>query len=289
MSQVVIRLMGGLGNQMFQYAASRAVADRLNVPLKLDLSWFENSSDRNFALTPFNINAELIKECKNTNAYLFKVFRVITKRFKFFAKFNSNFTEASYNFDPKILKLTSPVILNGYFQSEKYFELIKPKIIDEFSFVTLAKGETLKILKDIQNTDSICVHVRRGDYVLNKETNAYHGTCSLDYYNKAVHVSADGLANPHCFIFSDDHRWVHENLKLDVPYTVVDIHNSDEAHEDLRLMSECKRFVIANSSLSWWGAWLCSNKNKKIIAPKKWFSDSSINTDDLIPSEWIRL
>jgi hypothetical protein len=281
--------MGGLGNQMFQYAVGKAIADKLNVPLQLDLNWFQNSSDRNFALTPFKINAELLNECETPSFYLFKRLRAMKSHLRLFTSKIPEYTEQSYNFDPNVLNLSCPVVLNGYFQSQKYFESINNIIRDELSFVSQAKGKTLKVLNDIRTTDAICVHVRRGDYVSNKETNAYHGTCSLDYYRKAVKIHSDDLITPHCFIFSDDPEWVLENVKFDIPYTVVDIHNADEAHEDLRLMTECKRFVIANSSLSWWGAWLCKNENKKIIAPKKWFSDPSINTDDLIPYEWTRL
>ena len=145
------------------------------------------------------------------------------------------------------------------------------------------------MLQQISESDSICLHIRRGDYVSNSATNAYHGTCSLDYYRDGLEVVGQGLAHPHCFVFSDDIKWVRANVRVDLPITLIDIHSTKEAHEDLRLMVACRRFVIANSSLSWWGAWLGSQNGKIVVAPQRWFQSSDNDTRDLIPAVWLRV
>ena len=133
------------------------------------------------------------------------------------------------------------------------------------------------------------LHVRRTDYVQNALTNKIHGVCDQDYYASCVRYIGDQVSNPHFFIFSDEPQWAKDNLMFDFPMTVVDCNDASRNYEDLRLMSTCKHNIIANSSFSWWGAWLNSNPNKIICAPKQWFTDSTRNTKDLIPSNWIRL
>ena len=288
MSEIVIPLVGGLGNQMFQYAAGRAVAERCNVPLRLDISWFNTNDDRDFALFPFKVTADIIEPSKTTQNFLKRMFKSIVHYFGFYSA-NHEFREKSFSYDPMINSLSSPLVLNGYFQSEKYFENIKDTISDEFKLKVEPEKKTLEVLELIESYDAVCIHIRRGDYVSDEKTNTYHGVCSMDYYHSGVAEAALGLVNPHCFVFSDDPEWVRTNFKLAFPMTIVDIHGPKEAHEDLRLMSACNHFVIANSSLSWWGAWLGTNKGKKVIAPKQWFADLSIDTSDLIPETWIRI
>jgi hypothetical protein len=139
----------------------------------------------------------------------------------------------------------------------------------------------------IRSTDSICLHVRRGDYVTNPIALKKHGVCSLDYMYRGLEIVSKDLTHPHCFIFSDDFEWVKKNLVLTLPYSIMDISKLNEAHFDLALMAECKHFVIANSSLSWWGSWLSKNQSKRVVAPKNWFSSHQKRIDDLIPPKWI--
>ena len=133
------------------------------------------------------------------------------------------------------------------------------------------------------------MHIRRGDYVSNPTTNKLHGTCSLEYYHNAVDIIAAKVSNPHFFIFSDDHEWARNNFKIDYPLTFVAHNNAGKNYEDMRLMSLCKHHIIANSSFSWWGAWLGSNPKKIVCAPRGWFKDKSLNTNDIIPSDWSRI
>jgi hypothetical protein len=292
MTQVVVRLLGGLGNQMFQYSTARAVATRLGCDLKLDLSWFGTDPDRQFALLPFNIKAQIItSECSATPhiGSVFRYGRRILRSLRFNQGGISTFVEHSFKYDSAIERVSSPVLLEGYFQSEKYFDSIRENIIAEFSLRDPPSLGNAKILEKISKCDAICLHIRRGDYVSNSAANAYHGTCSLEYYRAGLELMVEGLSNPHCFVFSDDMGWVRENFRADIPLTLVDINNVTAAHEDLRLMAACKRFVIANSSLSWWGAWLGAREGKLVVAPLQWFTGNKNTTIDLIPDNWIRL
>jgi hypothetical protein len=289
MNSVVVRLVGGLGNQMFQYAAARSLSARIGSSLELDLSWFGTDPDRQYALAPFSISANIYKSQTNVEGvggWMAKVARRLR-----FASLDGLpvFSEASFLYDSRIEKVNSPVFLDGYFQTEKYFASIRRDIVDDFFLKTLPIPAAIEVLNQIASKDAICVHIRRGDYITNPTANAYHGVCSLDYYRDGIRYISSNLGNPHCFVFSDDPDWVRENFNIDIPATLVDFNRADQAHEDLRLMAACKHFVVANSSLSWWGAWLGKDANKIVVAPAKWFATNHIDTTDLIPSDWLRL
>ncbi len=153
----------------------------------------------------------------------------------------------------------------------------------------MQNGRNKDIGEMIQSFKSVSLHIRRGDYVSNKVTNQVHGVCDLNYYSHAISYIAERISNTHLFVFSDDPEWAKGNLKTEIPTFFVDNNRADKDYEDLKLMRQCKHNIIANSSFSWWGAWLNQNAGKIVIAPKKWFNDKSINTKDLIPEKWIRL
>lgn len=146
-----------------------------------------------------------------------------------------------------------------------------------------------EVVEEMTTQDAICLHVRRGDYVANATTKAFHGLCSLDYYHQGLRIVSEGLLNRHCYVFSEDPEWVRSNYSPAFPMSVVDIHAPHEAHEYLRLMAACKHFVIVNSSFSWWAAWLGSNPVKRVVAPKNWFQNSANDSKDLIPDQWVRI
>lgn len=291
MNDVVVRLVGGLGNQMFQYATARAVALRCDAPLLIDLSWFATVSERRFALSPFRIKAGTFAPESQRSAWRRLLLRATRRLNHSKARMFGRplFVEKSFHFDPRVLGLNAPVYLDGYFQSEKYFLDFRQTIVDDFKLIAPPRNDTQAMLRRIESSDAICLHIRRGDYVTNSDANSYHGVCSMDYYRRGLEIVADGLATPHCFVFSDDPAWVRNNLRLDLPIILVDIHDTGEAHEDLRLMAACQRFVIANSSLSWWGAWLGRRTGKRVVAPRQWFKAGNNDTRDLIPLEWIRV
>lgn len=292
MSEVIVRLVGGLGNQMFQYAAGSAVATRNKAKLTLDLSWFGTDPERQYALAPFKIEAKTSIRTPKVNANFSWIQRLaghLDRKLNWAGQRLPVFSEKSFSYDADIESVSSPVILDGFFQSERYFSSISAQISEQFSLQHESKGKAAEMLAMIRATDSICVHIRRGDYITNSVANSYHGTCDLDYYWRGLAEVGEGLANPRCFIFSDDPRWVRENFKSHIPMTFVDIHGAQEVHEDLRMMRECQHFVIANSSLSWWGAWLCASEGKRVVAPKRWFKTSKNDTSDLIPAGWSRV
>lgn len=277
---------------MFQYAAAKAVAARSGAELLLDLSWFTTSGDRQYALGHFCAVARTINEPPQTTAvsrFLGKALHWVTGRTHECWNGRPVFRERHFYFDPAVLDIRAPVWLDGYFQSEKYFLEYRELIVHEFTVAAPPSNFAQSILEKMATHDAICLHVRRGDYVANTTTKAFHGTCSLAYYHQGLRIVCEGLPKPHCYVFSDDPEWVRANFLPEFPMSVIDIHGTHEAHEDLRLMAACKHFVIANSSLSWWGAWLGSYPDKRIVAPKNWFQSSANDPKDLIPSHWIKI
>jgi hypothetical protein len=189
-------------------------------------------------------------------------------------------------FDPIFLKKASAIYLDGYFQNEKYFNEIRNILTKEFSLKEQLSGHYKEISHRISGCHSVSIHIRRGDYVSNTITNNYHGICDLNYYNRAMSLMAERITEPHFFIFSDDIGWAKENLKSTWPITFV---SGGKNFEDLFLMSQCKHNIIANSSFSWWGAWLNKNFEKIVIGPVKWFNAPKINAEFSLPEKWIRL
>lgn len=300
-SSIVVGLSGGLGNQLFQYAMGRALSLRSGIPLVLDLAWFDQVKGRNdgtttirsYALAPFELKAAT--QCVGLHqtqelGFIGRVFRRLGRHLPRRQMGKRVRFERGFAFDPSALQERAPVWLEGYWQSHKYFDDCAGILRQELGRPRAASTPTLEMLEKISRCDAICLHIRRGDYVSNKHAAATHGICDLDYYAAGMDVVSAGLQNPHCFVFSDEPEWARSNLSFpSVPITIVDINGADSAHEDLWLMSACKRFVIANSSLSWWGAWLSGREEKVVVAPRQWFADVSKDTGDLIPTEWVRL
>ena len=288
---IIVKLMGGLGNQMFQYAAARRLAWRHATALKLDLSFFEGdqqgNTPRTFALDQFRITAmkastlEIGAMCDKVPSPLARIF---CRHIRY-----AWYREKCFHFDPQLLILPDNQCIEGYWQSSRYFADISDIIRDEFTVTRPLTGENRKLADEIKSAESIAVHVRRGDYVQNENTRMFHGVCDIDYYLKAEELLAQRLTAPRFFVFSDDPDWAVDNLRLNHPASYVNHNGSDQAHEDLRLMSMCRHHIIANSSFSWWGAWLSNSHDKMVVAPKRWFSDTSIDTNDLIPPEWFRI
>jgi hypothetical protein len=285
---VVVGLSGGLGNQMFQYAAGRSLAVRFGVPLVLDLAWFGGQPERQFALSPFRIEAVQHSQypwlsprgralaSRLSRRWLPRIMEVPVWR------------EPHFHYSTEFEALSEPVFLEGYWQSERFFQEIRPLLLREFALRESLPTACAKLLDEINKCDAICVHVRRGDYLSNPVAAKLHGTCTVGYYRSGIGEICQGLTSPHCFVFSDDPSWVRTFLTLDCPMTVVEVNGSNDAHFDLALMAACQHFLIANSSLSWWGAWLGTHAEKRVIAPKRWFLTVDKDTRDLLPESWIR-
>lgn len=286
---VVVGLSGGLGNQLFQFAAGRALSLKLGASLVLDAAWFCGRSDRIYALEPFCIEAQIHRSIGFLPNWVNRLESRLARRWA-----NKRFgipiyREPHFQFDNDFSIINQSVYLEGFWQSERYFLGFSEIIRNELTLKVELPTAFDSVSKNIECTDSICLHVRRGDYVTNPIANLTHGLCSTEYIYEGIKTISTGLNNPHCFIFSDDPLWAKQNLKINLPSTIVDIAKPQEAHFDLVMMARCKYFVIANSSLSWWGAWLSSFPLKRVVAPKIWFANSEKNTIDLIPSSWVRL
>jgi hypothetical protein len=286
---VVVGLSGGLGNQMFQYAAGRALSLRLGCDLTLDLSWFEGRNDRHYALAPFAISGRARSGAQWLPPALRQYATRASRRWGNRRMGAPVFREPHFHFAPSFNAIDEAVFLEGFWQSARYFEQFRAVLLKDFQLKGAVPDSCIGLLQDIVGSESICVHVRRGDYVSNLVAAKAHGLCSIKYYRQAVEALTHDLKEAHCFIFSDDPTWVRQHLHFDCRSTVVDVNDAQGAHWDLFLMAACQHFVIANSSLSWWGAWLGGASNKKVIAPARWFLSSNKNTEDLIPSEWQRL
>ncbi len=272
---VVTKLIGGLGNQMFQYAAGRSLALRQNSKFYIDRKSFETYNLHDYGLHNFNA---VIKDYRN------KYFNLIPKSSL------DVYSEKNFRFDQEVFELQTPVFLDGYWQSEKYFHDFSDQIRKDFVFKKKPNDYNAAIADLIKKKMSLSIHIRRGDYVSNSDTNSFHGTCSLSYYKESLEYISDLLKTPlEIFIFSDDIEWVKENLKITSWQHHFVSNSKSTNYEDLRLMSLCNHNIIANSTFSWWGAWLNSFEDKKVIAPSKWFLESSMNDADLIPSSWVRI
>jgi hypothetical protein len=293
---IITQLNGGLGNQMFQYAAGRSLAAHHNTELKLDISQFsrvKENTPRQYYLSSFRI-----KETFTSREDLHRVRTSSSRLNNLYTGVYCALTgkppvqykkEPHFHFDPGFLTLPDNVYLDGYWQSEKYFQSIENVIKSEFTLKEDPDPPNTLMSEKILGSNAVSIHIRRGDYVTNPVTFVYHGVCTLEYYHRAINCITQKISDPHFYIFSDDPLWVKQNLEVNYPHTYV-THNQDlKDYMDLWLMSLCQHHIIANSSFSWWGAWLCSNPGKIVIAPKRWFSKPDINTQDLIPESWNKL
>ncbi|MDP3043073.1 MAG: alpha-1,2-fucosyltransferase [bacterium] len=289
-NKIIIKLQGGLGNQMFQYAVGRHLSHITKAVLKLDIASFKDDPKRNYSLGCFNLQKFFAtdEEIRWFKKYQRKPGKIWFLYNRLVADETKYVKERQFHFDQKILQLKPPAHFDGYWQTEKYFKDIAETIRKEFTLKNSLSNYTKLLQADIMSKEAVSIHVRRGDYISDKHTNEWHGSCSIEYYNQAIQKIAEHVKNPHFFIFSDDPAWIKKNILPPFPTTCLPC-NAEYPEEDLYLMSRCKHHIIANSSFSWWGAWLNPNKEKVVIAPKRWFQAPKMDTNDLIPNSWIRI
>lgn len=287
---ITVRLIGGLGNQMFQYAYGRRLSLKKNEKLKLDLTFLlsriprKNFTFRDYELDIFNIKPNftfLSKVALYFKDYVFILQIIINKISIFFLK-DSVFDEVkdSVDLEKRALKTTNNIYLSGLFDREEHFLDIKQIIIDDFSFKKDLEGSNRELADNIKSVNSVSLHIRRGDQV-----ELGYTICESDYYQKAIDYIYKSTKNPVFYIFSDEPYWVKDNLKISTEYYVVDNNKGCDSYIDMRLMSLCKHNIIANSTFSWWGAWLNANDDKIVIAPKE-YSDSRKGA---IPINWLKI
>lgn len=286
---IVIRLNGGLGNQLFQYATGRHLAHLNDTQLLLDTS-FLNSKERQsvwkYELGAFNVVSAIADEkvLHDFHGSKFSTRERMLTRIISLGK-NRKYKFDEYGFDEHVLELRGNYYVRGYFQSEKYFkgiaDLLRSELTVKQDFIP--KDEAL--MDKISNTPSVSIHIRRGDYIRNLSSMDAHGLCSKDYYTKSIEYVKRELGNDvHFYFFTDDEDWINREMRWDINCTLI---SGKSSVEDFYLMSLCKHNIIANSTFSWWAAWLNANPDKKVILPKHWRTNIKTEDIDLNPSKWL--
>ncbi|MFV8392951.1 alpha-1,2-fucosyltransferase [Flavobacterium sp. LB2P6] len=292
---LIIQLQGGLGNQMFQYAFASVLAKENRTTVLIENSFFEKVekrpgfTPRKFELAIFDNPYVMASDSDVISFYHLSKINKVRRKLGF--HYPKIYKEPSFGFQTDALSIKSPVYLKGYFQSYKYFMGYEDFIRQLFSFPVDKLNEINKgLLIKIKSLKTIAIHIRRGDYVSDKITTEYHGSCSLDYYLEAIKLLTSKNKDFTLVFFSDDSDWVKEQFN-DLPYSkiVVDHNKGEYSWRDMLLMSSCSHNIIANSSFSWWAAWFNENPEKKVIAPKEWFKTKDLNTQTLLPEEWIKI
>lgn len=296
---IIASLFGGLGNQLFQYANGKAVATQLGVELKLDTSIIDAKTDvkgftnRNFELNIFKIDAKVASvgevrkyvpdlfRSPKWSHQIYRIKRLLNGRHLFIER-----TWNRFHYMPSIEKVKDNTYLYGYFQTEKFFKAIRAEILDSIQLKPTIEisPENCEILNQIKEVNAVSIHVRRGDY-----QNSNFMLLEMDYYTKAVERISGTVKNPKFYIFSNDMDWVrHQFSNLNIDFQIIDINTREQSYMDMILMSNCKHNIIANSTFSWWSAWLNQHTDKIVIAPKRWFNqmDKSL---ELLPSDWIKI
>lgn len=290
---IVTALNGGLGNQMFQYAVGRRIALERDDILKLEVSNFERSPNRTYRLHAFSIKQSF---CTAAETALFEGREPHRRALRFILRTFVSSRQYTVLGDPEVFVYTSDalsipgnLLLKGYWQNHRYFETIESVLRKDFALKSELSAATKAMSKRIRSHNSVSLHIRRGDYVSDPKIRALHGTSLDHYYQMAVKLIAQKVPDLHFFVFSDEPGWAHENLDLGYPSTIVDHNGPDKDYEDMYLMSLCQHHIIANSSFSWWGAWLGRNREKVIIAPRQWLTTEKYDTSQVTPPDWIRL
>ncbi len=266
---VIVRIVGGLGNQMFQYAYAKALQKK-GYNVKIDISKFKKYKlHGGYQLDKFKIDLETSNTLSN----------ILTR-----IGFRRSIKEKSLLFNEDFLNIPEKAYVKGYFQTEKYFYSIRDILLKQFVLKKEIASTTNKYKKSIEAEKNSCsIHVRRGDFITNEKASKVHGICDLDYYEKSIKFLESQYNNIYFFVFSDDIAWVKNNLKLK---NAIYINHKTIPHEDMYLMSLCRFNITANSSFSWWGAWLNDHKNKVVISPKQWLIEKE---NEVACDNWIKL
>lgn len=250
---ITVNLVGGLGNTLFQYAYARALSLKYDVKIRDDCKQYGCSLGR------FNITVPFISSLVGRGI-----------------------SEEVFTYNPK-QEIEDPCVLFGYWQSEKNFIGVESVLRSELTLKGAPSEYAQALSAQLEKEQSVAIHIRRGDYLT--WAREVHGVLPIDYYLRAAEYLLGYKKDLKFYVFSDDPEWSQNNFSF--PYVKTVAHSSP--HEDLWIMSKCKHFIIANSSFSWWGAWLSDYKEKIVVAPKQWFAQGNENSKDIVPERWIRL
>lgn len=301
---VTVFLRGGLGNQMFQYALGLSLARENNTQLVLDTTYLNDRFPRRemlyrtFDLDIFNLTDGVgsapnfttlskISSAVPIPGVWLGIDVVLIQLGNVFGVCSFIKEKSESQFDAHVLQAKGNILLWGRWQSEKYFSNWQDVVRNAFRFKDTLNGEAAEITKEIEESSSVSLHVRRGDYVNFKAVKKIMGKTNTSYYGAAVGYIAQRVDHPHFFVFSDDIAWCREHIKPPFPTTYLDeATQGPKSSFHLRLMSLCKHNIIANSTFSWWGAWLNTHPDKIVIAPKRWYHNGN---DDIVPEAWIKI
>lgn len=290
---IVSNIIGGLGNQMFQYACGYSLAKKLELELCLTTDMFDNYKLHNgYQLD--NIFGISNKTLTNFEIYNFlglrgskNIRRVLSKNIASNFRPKKWIQEESIRYFDQIKTISSNAYLHGYWQSEKYFKNYEDDIKEIFSFENIdLSNKDKEIIKSMKNNPSVSLHIRRGDYTNKKNQNIFN-ILDVNYYLNALNNIKRNYPEYITYIFTDDPEWVSNNIIKELKESVLVSHNKGEdSFKDMILMSNADHNIIANSSFSWWGAWLNNNPEKIVIAPKIWFIDDISKSLDIVPESW---
>jgi hypothetical protein len=292
---ILVEIVGGLANQMIGYAAGRALAEKNGDRLKLDLTSLKKDALRTFELKKLRVDCEIATEeeiafvkRKLSNRTADRVKEKIIKALGIRRPYI--YKEPSVGYDENFFRLSGDVHIKGDFISWRYFEGIESLLRREFRVRGELSRQSYAYEKELLEGTGVGIHVRRGDYAVNPHTTRFHGLMGVEYYAEAMEAVEKTVADPVYHVFSDDLDWARENLRSRNPIRFVDHVAPDRCEEDMHLMSRCRHNIIANSTFSYWGAWLNPHEDKIVIAPKRWFADAFHNRIfDLLPPGWIRI
>ena len=294
---IIVKLLGGLGNQMFQFAAGYALATHHDLPLKVDLTALKNYP-RHSGFQLDKIFAGHFEQAKKID--LFKSLGLLSSKIsKQGIEVSTEATlksgsrvlqQPTLNFWPEFFDYRKKnMYVSGYWQSSKYFEGVENELRRIFEFKNLLEDNNLKLAEEMRSRQSVSIHMRRGDYVTNPRANAFHGVCSKAYYDTSIEYIRQQYPNANFYVFSDDPEFAGATFHGQDDFKIIKNNSGESSYRDMQLMGFCKHHIIANSTFSWWGAWLCRHRSKTVIAPKKWFVGNEYEIVDIYEDNWIRL
>lgn len=292
---IEVNIVGQLGNQLFEYACARQLQEKYGGTIVLNTyEMSKHTPNFRLALLDFKLNDDVevvsdrpLKKA-NANNYTVKILRKMFPNIYFNLMARKGIyiwkSAREYKALPSInSKMTDNIVLNGYWQSEKYFEDVKKIIRDEFTPKEPLRQQNSELYDKIVNSESVCVTIRRGDFMNDKNKRIFY-ICDEQYFRKALEEIKKYVPDCTFFGFSDDIEWVKDNI--DFPGEVYFESGNDPVWEKLRLMAACKHFVLSNSSFSWWAQYLSESNNKIVLAPDRWYKTGKNVKPDLYQSDW---
>jgi hypothetical protein len=286
----IIHLMGGLGNQMFQYALGRRLQIQRGARVRFDLSMYKVKSERALTIPQYRVNLPGLSAGDHITTRL-SFGRTLGKAAAVLKPLREQLLWKTYEdmqkgFDPHVAEMTGRWYLRGWWQTPLYFQDIRELLIEEFVPRLPLSQSDAEMLRRIENCNAVSLHVRRGDLVRNPIFITRGKVQSAEYYSMVLQDVTAQLSNPHVFVFSDDPAWSRQNIRSDVPITFMDKHDGQTDYIDLHLMTRCRHFITANSTFSWWAAWLSESRDKIVVVPPVWGTDGSGLPPELIPADW---